>query len=1308
MKHFFTLLTILSICFSATGQNSGLIAKKKSQSGVKNIVITEDTYNKITNPTLNKRKLSKIAEKEAGKPKRKDDPISRMFYEVEMLKNPTTGQIPLNIKELEKKYVLSSSSRLQNRLKTGGLSFTHSGPRNVGGRTRALAIDVTNSNTILAGGTTGGMWKSTNNGASWTRTTNLEDHPSVTAIAQDPRAGQTATWYYSTGEYIGSAGEQGAFYAGNGLFKSTDNGDTWTQLSSTASNKLSTFDRLFDICWNICVDPNNGDVYVATYGAIMVSKDGGSTWTEDLVSFNSTNPNYAPYTDVICTASGVKYATVSTGGDKNNGIWRKGSATTDTWVNITPASGFPSTYQRMVLACAPSNTSSDILYLLGQTPGAGLQGHSLWKLTYTSSSTWVDRSQNLPEKGTDDRDVDGYNSQSSYNMVIKVAPDNENMVFIGGTNLHRSDDGFATNTNTYWIGGYATENDVSQYPYHHPDVHSLAFKNDNATLICGHDGGLSITSNYKKKSDSTPDNNTNTPVDWAFLNNNYLTTQAYTVAIDHDITTSEFMLTGFQDNGTWLARSASASSNWTYFNSGDGSYCSILNLGEHFLSSSQNGVVYLETDPNDEANYMYARVDPEGAEGQLFINPFVVDANNSEILYYAAGSYVWRNLNIFDIPKGGFDPATKNWEKLEISKATGSVSALESSVYPAHILYYGTSSGKVYKIENAHSIWAKQTEITGAQMPVSVSGEANPFVSSIDANPLNANELLVSFSNYGIESIFYSKDGGSSWTAVSGNLEDGTANGNGPSVRSVAIVVSPTDTTYYAGTSTGLYSTTKLNGSSTTWIQEAKDKIGTTVVSMIKARRDGFIAAATHGNGVFTTNADYSSSAPVALIGMTKDSIYSGGSVDFMNRSIGDGITTWEWTFEGGTPTTSSAEHPKNIVYNTPGTYFVSLRAVNAAGENTQLITSAIVVKSVEAKFTASATSVNVGTQITFTDQTSGTPISWNWNFPGGTPDSSTERNPVVTYNTVGTYDVSLRVSDGTSNDTQLKTAYITVLDPSDFEDKWLYNVLPEFEDQLSQFVFQGDNSGYVSGQNSLQIDQYAEKFHNINPNLNAVKQVQIFPTVMQSNSSDPKIRIKIWNGTTEPDQLVYSKDVAFSDLTAGQFSPIDLDFPVKVNSDFFVGYEVLYETPVDTFAVAHLPLEADMGWNNTAYMHYNGSWSAYNTIFQGNPNTSLAIKALIGYDAGATGIEDDLTSKEVEKLLIYPNPMVNHSNVVFPNKNNQQYRLIVVDASGRVVRIIENITGNNVTINREQLKPGVHIINLSGEKIYKGKLLVK
>ncbi len=87
--------------------------------------------------------------------------------------------------------------------------------------------------------------------------------------------------------------------------------------------------------------------------------------------------------------------------------------------------------------------------------------------------------------------------------------------------------------------------------------------------------------------------------------------------------------------------------------------------------------------------------------------------------------------------------------------------------------------------------------------------------------------------------------------------------------------------------------------------------------------------------------------------------------------------------------------------------------------------------------------------------------------------------------------------------------------------------------------------------------------------------------------------------------------------------------------------------------------------------------------------------------------VPEDIASTS-DKLIIYPNPMEIESRIKFPNENNRTYRLVVVDISGRVVRIIENITNDNITINREKLKPGIHIINLEGEKIYKGKLLVK
>ena len=83
--------------------------------------------------------------------------------------------------------------------------WTQVGPDTLGGRTRALAIDVNDGNTLIAGAVSGGIWKSTDGGASWTQTLTPTQLLSVTTIAQDTRTGNTNTWYAGTGEYTGNS-----------------------------------------------------------------------------------------------------------------------------------------------------------------------------------------------------------------------------------------------------------------------------------------------------------------------------------------------------------------------------------------------------------------------------------------------------------------------------------------------------------------------------------------------------------------------------------------------------------------------------------------------------------------------------------------------------------------------------------------------------------------------------------------------------------------------------------------------------------------------------------------------------------------------------------------------------------------------------------------------------------------------------------------------------------------------------------------------------------------------------------------------
>ncbi len=808
----------------------------------KNIVINENTYNKLTAPGVNHMRMANKADEQKGIIRVKDSPHERLMFEKLRSQNPSTGKLPIEYRKRELQFLFDNQDVFRSRTKAQNIDWQQTGPYNVGGRTRALAVDVTNDNIILAAGVTGGMWRTEDGGQTWTKTTSLNDHQSVTAVAQDPRNGNTNIWYYATGELIGSsASATGAFYSGVGVFKSVNGGESWTKLSATDTDDTPIFTETTDICWNICVDPLNGDVYLASYGKIWRLTESGNTATTVLTSKPTDNDDWAATTDILCTPNGIKYATLSSEGTIH-GLYRSVSGNTGEWTEITPVA-FPSSFDRTVLAYAPSN--ENILYFLSETPGAGINDHSIWKLTINGNEdSWEDRSGNLPAKeDTGDNDVSGFESQNSYDLVIKVAPDDENMVFIGGTNLFRSDDAFSSSTNTVWIGGYATENNVSQYNNHHADQHAMAFLNNGQTLISGHDGGLSKTVDYKKKDTDT------TPVDWTSLNKGYLTTQAYTVGIDANNTESFKIISGFQDNGSWSAIEDAAGlyqRDWVQVGSGDGAFCSVHTSKESIIASSQKGRVFLQYDDNS-----WSRIDPDGVDSDnlLFINPYEIDGNNETIMYYAGGTDIWRNNDIYSIPKFSNSPATIGWTKLSNTNVAGQISAIESSVTPANILYYGTSEGQIFKVIGANSGQPTSTQVTGSIMPAA-------YVSSIELNPTNANEVLASFSNYEVESIFQSLDGGDSWTAVSGNLEIINPSDNkniGPSVRYVNILDianTENDPIYFAGTSIGLYQAEELN-SNTQWTQIATDKIGNTVVNMVKTRQDGFIAVGTHGNGIF-------------------------------------------------------------------------------------------------------------------------------------------------------------------------------------------------------------------------------------------------------------------------------------------------------------------------------------------------------------------------------------------------------------------------------------------------------------------------
>lgn len=158
---------------------------------------------------------------------------------------------------------------------------------------------------------------------------------------------------------------------------------------------------------------------------------------------------------------------------------------------------------------------------------------------------------------------------------------------------------------------------------------------------------------------------------------------------------------------------------------------------------------------------------------------------------------------------------------------------------------------------------------------------------------------------------------------------------------------------------------------------------------------------------------------PVAAFSANSTTICAGDAVNFTDLSTG-APTTWNWTFTGGTPGTSTSQNP-TVTYATAGTYTVTLTVGNANGTNSITQTNYITVTTCSnpvASFTPSATSLCEGDCITI-NNTSTSASTYGWIFNGGTPSTSTSQNPgVICYSTPGTYTIQLIAANGFGADT--------------------------------------------------------------------------------------------------------------------------------------------------------------------------------------------------------------------------------------------------------------------------------------------------
>ncbi len=798
-----------------------------------------------------------------------EDPFGRRRYDWMRLRDPETGRIPPNIREKELTYAKQLPKRLR---KTS--TWNQRGPYNIGGRTRALAYDMSDSSgeTILAAGVSGGMWRTTDGGETWTRTFEAGQRPNVTTVVQDTSGGKTDVWYAGTGELIGNtAGDRNApaFYKGDGIFKSTDGGQTWQALSSTTGNPAA-FENPFDFIYRVRIDPSNtsqDEIFAATYDTIFRSTDGGDSWTAVLKGDASNQGESASQTDVAVTSDGVVYATLSSDGAQC-GLFRSTDGVN--WQEITP-SEWPGgqscngDFFRTVLDVNPSDESE--VWFLGYAPGYGPLvngrpiGHALWKYD-ADDGTWTNYTDYLPPRGT----FGSFASQRGYDLDLQVHPSKSKFLFVGGVNLWRIDVSAGPEQDAAWIGGYQPDVGAALYAPsgsdpQHPDQHAITFHPTNSNvMLTGSDGGVHRTDDNLAEGDGG--------VTYTSLNNGYFTTQFYHVCMNTDPTDPTIM-GGMQDNGTWRTDSSDPTEPWTRQQGADGAECEIV------------------TPDGDDQTYTYASaqggritqyplgqgVTPAGATGRLFVHPYEIDPSDPSVMYYPAGDSLYRHPDVSSRPS-----EQSLWETLpDVAPDGYFVTTLKASRTNApHVLYFGATDAdgdntaepaRLYRLERARQN-SDPVEVTGASFP------DGGFPSDLAIDPRSSDSVLVAFSNYGVSSLFYSTDGGDTWTDVEGNL--GVAPG-GPSVRSVSILPQPgkNQTTYYAATSVGLYSTTSL-GSNTEWKRESPDGIGNVVVNDVETRpSDGQVLAGTHANGVYSSDLP----VPVELTNFER-------SIDKQKRSV--------------------------------------------------------------------------------------------------------------------------------------------------------------------------------------------------------------------------------------------------------------------------------------------------------------------------------------------------------------------------------------------------------------------------------------
>ena len=752
------------------------------------------------------------------------------------------------------------------------------GPKNAAGRSRAAVWDQSDlgGTRVIAGGVSGGLWKNndiTDVGQVWTRVIGVPGNLAISVIVQDPN--NTSVLYAGTGESY-----TGGDASGNGIYKSIDGGSNWnlvfgrgqsTTVTTTFSGDYTRVEGYFAVNDIILYDHDNNtgtdaQVFAAigttwhsrssstgldpfTYG-LFKSADAGSTFTQITSVNNGSQVDEINDLEVQAISNTIWLSTTSSnywGGVKGGRFFYSDDGTYFTQATPTfPAFPTTSATTRHRTEIAPSQTDTNTHYVLIETSSTSSSTADYTRIpiiykttdnfsTFTYVEPPIDSDQGIPN-------YDFTRGQSFYDLEIEVDPTNDDILYVGGIDWFRSQNG-----GTSWsqITRWSQFNPGlfgKPYSVIHADQHGLYFKpGDPNKAIVVNDGGVAYSSSLSTASDTST---------FGDREKELITLQFYTVAQSPpDFAGNDYIVGGTQDNGTWsIIASANNKTNGTEVQGGDGAATVFDQVGGDYYISN-----YIYNNSIQRAGFTAGGVAQPHVnlsnslslpsnEGD-FINPAALDSNR-DVYFSCAGNGKIRVIT-------GLERDGTIQHFLINFSGTRHVTALEVSRHTTNTttLFAGLSDGEVLKISNAGA--------NGASTITSVYNQTGS-VSDIHIGETE-DDIYLTYYNYGINSnIRFTNDG----FTTSSNKE-----GDFPDFPVLSILNNPyVDDEVIIGTELGIWRTANFTNANPTWVPAYNGMSDVPVYDMDfrgVSAMDNRVVAASYGRGVYTGSFTSPNNPPV-------------------------------------------------------------------------------------------------------------------------------------------------------------------------------------------------------------------------------------------------------------------------------------------------------------------------------------------------------------------------------------------------------------------------------------------------------------